>query len=198
MKRNTLMMLVVLAAVAFSHFAGAADLSTLSIAMMGIGATNYVQEGDTLTLTAPSGGVVAGTGYLIGGQFVVALNTVAQTLPFAAAVEGVFVLPKTSAQAWTEGMRVYWDNSNHRCDSLGSIGQLIGTATAVAANPSATGEVRLNCACPELLTGARTAISDDATTAASDLATAVALANALKAKLNALLAALRLSGTIAP
>lgn len=123
-------------------------------------ARNFVQPGKTLTLTAPSGGVVTGLGYLIGAIFVVAMRTVAETLGFEGATEGVWTLPKTSAQAWTEGLRIYWDDTNHRCDSDGTKGPLIGIAAAVAANPSSTGDVRLNGISPGLLEGPEGAVAD--------------------------------------
>src|SRR5690606_37730575 len=111
-------------------------------------AGNYIQEGDVLDLVAPAGGVVTGKSYQIGALFVVALSTVAAGLRFSGAVEGVFLLDKTSAQAWTVGQKIYWDDTNHRCDTDSTVGQLIGAAVAVAANPSATGAVRLNCGVP--------------------------------------------------
>jgi len=160
-------------------------------------AGNYVQEGDVLSLTAPAGGVVTGVGYLIGTLFVVALETAAAGVSFSAAVEGVFILPKTSAQAWAEGQKVFWDNTNHRADSDPTVGQLIGVAVAVAANPTATGAIRLNCGVPALSEGAQAAIADIATVDATDLASAEALANATKAKVNTLLAELRAAGIIA-
>lgn len=122
-------------------------------------AGNYIQEGDTLTLTAPAGGVVNESGYKIGSLFVVALVTAAEGASFAAAVEGVFTLPKTSAQAWTEGQPIYWDNTNHRADSDSTVGMLIGAAESVASNPSATGNVRLNCGVPSLAEGPQAAIA---------------------------------------
>ena len=160
-------------------------------------AKNYVQEGDVIDLIAPVGGVVSGNGYLIGTLFVVALVTAAAGASFAASVEGVWVLPKTSAQAWTEGQKVFWDNTNHRADSDATVGQLIGVAIVVAANPTATGVVRLNCGVPTLSEGAQAAIADIATVDATDLASAQALANATKAKFNTLLAELRIAGIIA-
>ncbi len=119
---------------------------------------NQTQDGNVVTLTAPSGGVVSGTGYLIGALFGVAVATAAEAASFAFAVEGVFTLPKTSAQAWTEGQKIYWDNGNARCDSDGTVGILIGVATAVAANPTSTGSVRLNGAAPAASEGPQGAI----------------------------------------
>lgn len=112
--------------------------------------TKQVQDGDILEFTAPSGGVTTGVGVLIGSLFVVPIVSAAQTLPFNGCTEGVFTLPKTSAQAWTEGQRIYWDDSNHRCDSSAAVGQFIGVATAVAANPSSTGTVKLLGNAPDL------------------------------------------------
>lgn len=105
---------------------------------------NYIQPGDTLELTAPSGGVVSGTGYLIGALFVVAAVTAAEGATFAAKVTGVISLAKVSAQAWTEGAKVYWDNTAKNVTTTASGNTLIGVAAAVANNPSSTGLVRLN------------------------------------------------------
>ena len=107
-------------------------------------AKNFVKPGNVVTLTAPTGGVVSGLGYLIGSLFVVATVDVAQTLPFEGAVEGVWSLLKTSAQAWTEGQKIYWNTATNLASNDSSTGPLIGVAVAAAANPSATGQVRLN------------------------------------------------------
>jgi len=123
-------------------------------------ATNYVQEGDVLNLVAPAGGVASGTGYLIGTIFAVALADAAATYNFPGQVMGVFTLPKTSAQAWTQGQKIYWDDGNSRCDSDSTAGQLIGIATTAAANPSSTGVVRLNGAVPATAEGPQAAEAD--------------------------------------
>jgi predicted RecA/RadA family phage recombinase len=71
----------------------------------------FSQTGKVLTLTAPTGGVVSGTAYQIGSIVVVATETVAQTLPFEGVPIGVFDVPKVADEPWTEGMKVYWDDS---------------------------------------------------------------------------------------
>jgi predicted RecA/RadA family phage recombinase len=161
---------------------------------------NYVQPGKTLTLTAPSGGVTSGRGYLIGGLLVIACVTAAENEPFAAMVEGVFTHAKTSAQAWTEGQKIYWDDTNHRFDSDSTVGPLVGVAAAVAANPSATGTVRLNGVAPATAEGAQAAVADIATADADGTygAPEATLINELKTQVNALLARLRIAGIIAP
>jgi predicted RecA/RadA family phage recombinase len=104
----------------------------------------FVQPGETLTLTAPAGGVTAGLGYIIGSLFVVAQSTGAATYPFEGMVEGVFNLPKTTAQAWAEGQPVFWDATNNRCDSDPTIGQYIGVSTeTVGSGAIVVGDVKL-------------------------------------------------------
>lgn len=174
----------------------------------------YKQPGDVLELTAPVGGVTKDTPVLIGSLFVIPAVTAAATVKFSGLVTGVVTLAKTSAQAWTEGQKIYWDDGNSRCDSTPTVGQLIGVAAAAAANPSATGTVRLNGAVPETLEGPQAAISDftdstggtPSTTAIADLADGTTYANdhaalennlaSISAKINTILAALRTAGII--
>jgi predicted RecA/RadA family phage recombinase len=104
----------------------------------------YVSEGEVLTLTAPSGGVVTGTAYLIGSLVVVATRTVAQALPFEGLITGVVTHAKVSAQAWTEGVKIYWDNSAKDFTTTSGGNTLVGVAAEAAANPTATGKVRLD------------------------------------------------------
>jgi len=102
-------------------------------------ANNFVQPGHVLTLTAPSGGVTSGSGYLIGTLFVVALHDAAAGEKFEGQRTGVFQLPKTSAQAWSEGAEIYWNGTAATTASTDN--DLIGYATADAVNPSSHGFV---------------------------------------------------------
>lgn len=120
---------------------------------------NYIQPGKTLTLVAPYARS-SGEGALVGSIFGVAHSDVANAVEGEFAVAGVFELAKTSAQAWTQGQKIYWDNSNKRCDTDGTVGMLIGTATEIAANPSSTGIVRLNGVAPASSEGPQAAEAD--------------------------------------
>jgi predicted RecA/RadA family phage recombinase len=122
-------------------------------------ATNFIQPGECLDLAAPYNRV-SGEGALVGTIFGVATRDVASvdTIPFC--VCGVWRLAKTAAQAWTVGQRIFWDDSNKRCDSDPTAGQLIGYATAAAADPSSTGDVSLCCCPPELSEGKQAAVAD--------------------------------------
>jgi predicted RecA/RadA family phage recombinase len=106
-------------------------------------ATNYVQPGKILSLAAPYDRT-SGQGALIGSFFGVALGTVLSGATGQFQADGVWTLPKLSAQAWTVGARIYWDNTNKWCTTVDTGNTLIGIATAVASNPSSTGVVRLN------------------------------------------------------
>lgn len=105
---------------------------------------NFVQPGDMLTLIAPSGGVVSGTPYQIGQLFVVAATTAAVGDEFEGVTRGVFDVPKVSAQAWTAGALVYWDDVAKNVTTTVGSNLKIGVAVQAAANPSATGRVLLN------------------------------------------------------
>jgi predicted RecA/RadA family phage recombinase len=118
---------------------------------------NYSQSGDILPLAAPYD-VEVGDGALVGSLFGVAITNAASGDTGQFKTNGVFELAKTSAQAWSQGALIYWDNTNKRCDSDGTIGQLIGTATSAAANPSSTGYVRLNGTVPSTAEGPQAAI----------------------------------------
>jgi predicted RecA/RadA family phage recombinase len=105
---------------------------------------NYVQPGKVLTMIAPGGGVVSGTPYQIGQIFGIAVASAAAGEEFPLQVEDVFDLPKVSAQAWTPGAVVHWDAGAGLATTTASGNLRIGAATQTAANPSATGRVRLN------------------------------------------------------
>lgn len=120
---------------------------------------NYIQPGEVLTLAAPYDRT-SGQGALVGSIFGVAVSDVLSGVDGEFRTVGVFDLTKTSAQAWTQGQKIYWDNGNKRCDSDSTVGQLIGVATAAAANPSSTGTVRLNGGVPDTAEGAQAAIAD--------------------------------------
>lgn len=160
---------------------------------------NFIQPGRTLTLIAPTGGVVAGTPVKIGAFFVVPVATAAEGEEFAGEREGVFELSKTSAQAWSAGDRVYWNAGTSKVSNVATDGQMVGIATEDAANPSSTGLV---CLTPgaEMLEGPQAAVADVATADADATygAPEQNLINELKTQVNALLARLRLAGIIAP
>jgi predicted RecA/RadA family phage recombinase len=107
---------------------------------------NYIQPGDVIEFTAPTGGVTAGTPLLIGSLLVVPAVTAAQTLPFNGHVTGVFEVTRATGggTAWTEGVKIYWDNSAAKFTKTSSGNTLVGVAVAAAGDSAATGKVRLD------------------------------------------------------
>lgn len=107
---------------------------------------NYIQPGCTLSVPAPAD-TLSGAGVRVGLLFGVAVHDALNGEPLEITTEGVFELPKTSAQAWTVGVALYWTGT--LCTTAAGTGNIfIGVAAAVAANPSPTGTVRLNGAAP--------------------------------------------------
>ena len=107
---------------------------------------NFIDSGETVTVVTPAGGATSGAGLLIGALFGIPATTQAQDEEVVLYVKGKFELAKVSAQAWTVGAKVYWDNTAKLVTTTASGNTFIGVACAVAANPSATGIVRLSAA----------------------------------------------------
>jgi predicted RecA/RadA family phage recombinase len=108
-------------------------------------ATNYGHPGKVLTFTAPTGGVVSGTPCLIGGYFAIATATVAQTLPFEGALDGVWTLNKTTGEgALVVGQAAFWDAANAKVTVDPGLGLAIGAIETAAATGDTTCSVRLN------------------------------------------------------
>lgn len=104
---------------------------------------SYIQEGDVLTLTAPYD-VASGAGLLVGTIVGVAAHAAISGAEVEVCVEGVVEVAKVSAQAWTQGATIYWDNTAKLFTSVSTSNTKAGVAVAAAANPSDTGIIRLN------------------------------------------------------
>ena len=105
---------------------------------------NYVDNGDTVTLAAPAA-VSSGDGVLAGSLFGVAQNDAASGATVVIVTKGVFDLTKVGSQAWTLGVKVYWDAGNSRCTTVATSNTLIGVATQAVGSGAGetTGRVRL-------------------------------------------------------
>ena len=64
---------------------------------------NFVAPGNTITAIAPAGGVLSGALVLVGAMAGVANADAAAGAPVELSVEGVFDLPKTPGDAFTQG-----------------------------------------------------------------------------------------------
>ena len=105
---------------------------------------NAVQAGNVLTLTAPYSRT-SGQAVKVGSIIAICTADAGSGATVEAAVVGVFDVAKVSAQAWaTVGLPIYWDDSAKLFTTTSSSNTLAGVNVATAANPSATGRVRLN------------------------------------------------------
>jgi predicted RecA/RadA family phage recombinase len=105
---------------------------------------NLVQSGAMITVTAPTGGITSGQGFLEGHLFGVAATTQADGANVEIATTGVFDLPKTSGQTYAVGAPLYWDATNKRLTSTATNNRRIGVAITAAGGSAATARVRLD------------------------------------------------------
>lgn len=107
---------------------------------------NFVAEGSIVPLTAPAGGVVSGQGYVVGAIFSVASAPAAAGAAFQGKTNGVFDLPKDGSGSinFTQGERVFWDNTAKLCKKTAAGYFMVGTAVEVAANAATSVRVKLD------------------------------------------------------
>lgn len=104
---------------------------------------NYVAPGNTVAVTALAN-VLSGQGVLIGSLFGVASGDALSGAEVLIAVDGVFDLAKTAAQAWTAGQLIYW--SGTAATNVVATNKLIGVAVRAELAAATVGRVRLNAA----------------------------------------------------
>lgn len=105
---------------------------------------NFIQNGDVITATAPTGGITSGQGMVMGALFGVAATTAAEGEAVNIATRGVYELAKRTTATFTAGTVVSYDLPNRRCDAPGSGFYPIGVATEARGNGATTVPVRLN------------------------------------------------------
>lgn len=104
---------------------------------------NFVSPGKTLTLAAPTGGVVSGSFYKIGSVFGVAHQSAAEGVLFDLETGGIYDLPKTASNTFTAGADVYATAAGVMT-STASGNTKVGAAVVAALAADATVRVRLN------------------------------------------------------
>lgn len=102
---------------------------------------NYVQEGERITVAAPSA-LASGEGVVIEDLFGVAECAAAQGEEVTLVLEGVFILPK-AAGALPLGKKVYWDAAAKNVTATANANKEIGKVFVAAADASASVQVRI-------------------------------------------------------
>lgn len=104
----------------------------------------FIQPGEVLEFTAPTGGVTSGVGVKIGDILVIATETKLVGELFRGVRVGVVLHTKLTAQAWTEGQQVNWDDTNKRFTTVTTGNFKAGVAAKAATTSDATGYVLLS------------------------------------------------------
>jgi len=104
---------------------------------------NFIQPGETITITAPHD-LKSGSPVMLGSIFGVATNDALKDQDLELTLTGVFSLPKVATESWTTGTLLYWNEVANALTSIADNNQLVGVAITRAASPSSTTITRLN------------------------------------------------------
>lgn len=109
---------------------------------------NFIAPGRLITVASAAAAVAAGQVVVIGAHVGVAANSAAIGEPYEAALDGVYLLPKSAGAAWTQGQPLMWDASAAAFAAVGTpaTGDVTAggfTAFAAAGSADTTGYVRL-------------------------------------------------------
>jgi len=107
-------------------------------------ATNtYQEDGTVIDIAEAPYTVTAGQALKVGMIVGIALGDATISTPVTVKRTGVFLVAKTSAQAWAQGQGVYWNDGSRVFTTSGTGGIYVGFAAVAADNPSSTGYVCL-------------------------------------------------------
>ncbi len=104
---------------------------------------NYVQDGKTITFT-PTALVASGAAVLAGALLIVAIAEVPANEPGEFLPEGVFELPKATADEVAVGAQLYWDDTAKAFTTTATDNTPAGKAWAAAGNGDASVVVKIN------------------------------------------------------
>ena len=106
---------------------------------------NFVQSGHSFSITAPSAGVVGGTGLLLApGVFVVPILTAIGGYPVEVLSDGIIDHAKDIAVAVAVGDSAYWDDTSKVVTNVATGHTKIGIFVRADAQGATIGRVRLN------------------------------------------------------
>lgn len=103
---------------------------------------NFVQDGDTLTVTAPYA-AVSGSGVMVGTIFGVAADDIASGALGEIVTEGVFDMAK-AAGVVAVGDQVYWDNTAKVVTTVAAGNKRVGISILSVLSGGATARVKLD------------------------------------------------------
>jgi len=105
---------------------------------------NFVSNGESLQIIAPSGGVVGGQIYKQGSVIGVVVADAAEGDQFTLKIEGAYSgLPKAAGEAWSAGDSLYWDATNSVLTKTATSNTLAGYAFNAALSADVIGDILL-------------------------------------------------------
>ena len=104
----------------------------------------FIQNGDVITVTAPTSGTTSNDGIIVGSLFGIATCNALASESVEIATTGVFDLNKDAATVMSQGDRVAWDDTAREI-ALPGVGLYpVGVAVAAAGNGTTVVRVRLD------------------------------------------------------
>lgn len=158
---------------------------------------NFKQKGDTVVVIAAAA-VSSGDAVLKGALFGIAQNNAAETEEVVLKLTGVWSLPKTTGEAWTQGQSLYWNAGTGKLTTTAGNNLNVAVAWAAAESAAAFGDAKINASGVKLggVIAPSTAIPDLAAITGGEAPTE-AEHNAVRADLAAIKAVLRAHNILA-
>jgi predicted RecA/RadA family phage recombinase len=109
-------------------------------------ASKFIQDGKSIRVAAPVGGVLIGNADKYGSLIGLALNSAATAKYVTLNLEGCFRLPKVAADVLVTGAALYWDDTANKLTTDSDSGNrvLAGHAIEPVSNSVAVAIVRLS------------------------------------------------------
>lgn len=158
---------------------------------------NFKQNGDTVVVIAAAA-IAAGAAVLKGALFGIAQNNAAETEEVVLNLTGVWSLPKTTGEAWTQGQQLYWNAGTAKLTTTAGNNLCVAVAWSAAESAAAFGDAKINASGAKLggVIAPSTAIPDLAAITGGEAPTE-AEHNAVRADLAAIKAVLRAHNLLA-
>ena len=103
---------------------------------------NYIQPGKVITVAAPAD-VLSGAGVMIANIFGVAAFDALSGIAVEISTEGVFEMPKLTANAFTVGQLVNWNNSTKEFQTATSTLDACAVVVEAASGSVSVAKVKL-------------------------------------------------------
>ena len=105
---------------------------------------NFVQSGDVVTFTAPTGGAASGIPLVVGSLVVIPAFSAAEGYECEGVTTGVFSLPKKSTDTPAQFDKAYWDTTNGEVTTTATDNTLIGAFMHAHEAGTTEADIRLN------------------------------------------------------